>query len=217
MPRPSRTCWGRTTRNASWELDGYSNYTNGSLSNAASGKTELHQPHRSTATPRARLLRQDLLHLAPRPAPAAEYRHSHRLEHDRHGYQYDPAVLDGFRLAATDTGNTAFTTTSRRDDHDHRDHHDGRFRNKVSSERPVSCSYRIGNPAGNGGCRNYKLDRDATRGLDDCGDTFDGTTVSLMTGRPWQDSIRPPARRLTAARRRRPARPGPGPTTAARR
>ena len=30
---------GSTTRNASWELDGYSNYTNGSLSNAASGQT----------------------------------------------------------------------------------------------------------------------------------------------------------------------------------
>ncbi len=30
---------GSTTRNAAWELDGYSNYTNGSLSNAASGKT----------------------------------------------------------------------------------------------------------------------------------------------------------------------------------
>ena len=29
---------GSTTRNASWELDGYSNYTNGSLSNAASGQ-----------------------------------------------------------------------------------------------------------------------------------------------------------------------------------
>lgn len=30
---------GSSTRNASWELDGYSNYTNGSLSNAASGQT----------------------------------------------------------------------------------------------------------------------------------------------------------------------------------
>jgi hypothetical protein len=30
---------GSTTRNASWELDGYSNYTNGSLSNAASGQS----------------------------------------------------------------------------------------------------------------------------------------------------------------------------------
>ena len=31
---------GSTTRNAAWELDGYSNYTNGSLSNAASGKSD---------------------------------------------------------------------------------------------------------------------------------------------------------------------------------
>ncbi|HZW30358.1 MAG TPA: hypothetical protein VFF52_06585, partial [Isosphaeraceae bacterium] len=30
---------GSTSRNASWELDGYSNYTNGSLSNAASGQS----------------------------------------------------------------------------------------------------------------------------------------------------------------------------------
>jgi Flp pilus assembly protein TadG len=30
---------GSSTRNASWELDGYSNYTNGSLSNAAQGKS----------------------------------------------------------------------------------------------------------------------------------------------------------------------------------
>jgi len=30
---------GSTTRNAAWELDGYSNYTNGSLSNAASGQS----------------------------------------------------------------------------------------------------------------------------------------------------------------------------------
>jgi Flp pilus assembly protein TadG len=30
---------GSTTRNAAWELDGYSNYTNGTLSSAASGKT----------------------------------------------------------------------------------------------------------------------------------------------------------------------------------
>src|SRR5271157_179553 len=30
---------GSTTRNASWELDGYSNYTNGSLSNAAQGQS----------------------------------------------------------------------------------------------------------------------------------------------------------------------------------
>ena len=28
---------GSSTRNASWELDGYSNYTSGSLSNAAVG------------------------------------------------------------------------------------------------------------------------------------------------------------------------------------
>src|SRR5262249_1913502 len=30
---------GSSTRNAAWELDGYSNYTNGSLSNAAVGKS----------------------------------------------------------------------------------------------------------------------------------------------------------------------------------
>ena len=31
---------GGTARNAAWELDGYSNYTNGSLSNAAAGKSD---------------------------------------------------------------------------------------------------------------------------------------------------------------------------------
>ena len=31
---------GTTTRNAAWELDGYSNYTNGTLTNAASGQSD---------------------------------------------------------------------------------------------------------------------------------------------------------------------------------
>ena len=38
-PQTVKDVVGSTSRNASWELDGYSNYTNGSLSNAASGQS----------------------------------------------------------------------------------------------------------------------------------------------------------------------------------
>ena len=58
---------GGSSRNASWELDGYSNYTNGSLSNAAVGQSN-YSTLPSMAIPRARLLRQDVFHLAARSA-----------------------------------------------------------------------------------------------------------------------------------------------------
>ena len=74
MPQTVKDVLGSTTRNASWELDGYSNYTNGSLSNAASGQSRLYKCALLRLHAGARLLRQDLLHLAPRPAPAADDR-----------------------------------------------------------------------------------------------------------------------------------------------
>ncbi len=89
---------GSTTRNAAWELDGYSNYTNGSLSNAALGTEQLHERAILRLYPGSRLLRPDLLHLAPRPASAAQYRDSDRVEQYDERCEYDQAVPDGFRL-----------------------------------------------------------------------------------------------------------------------
>ena len=68
--------WRLLRRNAAWELDGYSNYVNGSNTNFASGLTSYPTgltaggPIRFRSVQRlhegARLLRQDFFHLAPR-------------------------------------------------------------------------------------------------------------------------------------------------------
>jgi Flp pilus assembly protein TadG len=80
---------GSSSRNAAWELDGYFNYTNGSLSNAASGQTSYTKAPFYGYTQGPGYYGKTFFIWPPGPAPPADLRQQHHP---------DQAVPHRFRL-----------------------------------------------------------------------------------------------------------------------
>ena len=99
---------GSTTRNKWWELDGYSSYTNGTFRERDVGTERLYASTVLRLHAGAGLLRQDLLHLASRPASAAEYRHRHVVEQHRQRSSTINQFLQDFGYAVDGFGQRRF-------------------------------------------------------------------------------------------------------------